>query len=54
MARRRQPYDPNAVKRHDRTGFYSRAANLTFDEIPDPYVHSSSLKLGVTDLSADV
>jgi hypothetical protein len=41
MARRRQPYDPNAVKRHDRTGFYSRAANLTFDEIPDPYVHSS-------------
>jgi hypothetical protein len=37
----KEPYDPHSEKRHDRTGFYSRTANLTFDEIPDPFVHVS-------------
>jgi hypothetical protein len=41
MARRGQPYDPNAVKRHDRTGaaFYAHlpASRAIACEIGDPY-----------------
>jgi hypothetical protein len=40
VRRKSKPYDPSA-RAHDRRGFYSRAGNFTFDEIPDPYVHAS-------------